>query len=140
VFSLAILPALAKHFGPARTHMACLAVGAASFLLIFALRDRYALFIPFIGIGIVWASLLTMPYVMLTGALPPRKLGVYIGVFNLFIVIPQLVAAASLGPAMRRFFPDEPIYAMAIAGVVMGFAALSMLRLCQGEMGHGEAR
>jgi maltose/moltooligosaccharide transporter len=129
IFSLALLPKLADRWGVAPTHLVCLTIGAAAFLMLAVLHDRWWLMVAFAGIGIAWASLLAMPYVLLTAAVPPRKLGVYIGLFNLFIVIPQMIAAASMGAIMRRFFPGEPAFAMVIAGAAMGLAALSMVRL-----------
>ncbi len=124
-----ILPGLARKIGAARTHLVCLAIGAASYASLLIIRDANILFIPMIGIGIAWASILTMPYVLLAGSLPAEKLGVYMGIFNFFIVIPQIMVATILGAVMQRFFPGDPIWTMLIAAVVMALAALSMLRV-----------
>ena len=109
------------------THMAGLAIGAASFAAVMLVRDLYWMILPFVGLGIAWASLLTMPYVLLTGALPPSKLGVYMGIFNLFIVLPQILVAAVMGGLLRSWFPGEPVWTMAFAAAAMALAALAML-------------
>lgn len=124
-----LLPVLAKRIGNARTHMVCLLGGAAGFLLILVLRDPWLLLAPMVFIGIAWASILAMPYVILTRVLPPHKFGIYIGVFNVFIVVPQLMVATIMGGVIRSFFPAEPKWTMLVGAVVMMAAALAMLRV-----------
>ena len=123
------LPALAGRIGAARTHMACLAIGASSYLGLFAITDATALVIPMIGIGVAWASILTMPYVLLANALPREKLGVYMGIFNFFIVLPQLIVATLMGGVLKVWFPREPVWTMAVAAAVMAAAAVAMVRV-----------
>jgi maltose/moltooligosaccharide transporter len=123
------LPVLARRIGNALTHMVCLMAGAAAFLLLFVIRDQTLLLVPMALVGVAWASILGMPYVILTRVLPPHKFGIYIGVFNFFIVIPQLMVATIMGGVMRSFFPDAPEFTMLIGAAVMAFAALAMLRL-----------
>ena len=82
-----------------------------------------------IGIGIAWASILAMPYAILASSLPQRKLGIYMGLFNVFIVVPQLLVATVMGSIMKAFFPDQPIWTMLAAALVMAIAALAMLRV-----------
>jgi maltose/moltooligosaccharide transporter len=82
-----------------------------------------------VGVGIAWASILSMPYAILAGALPPSKMGYYMGVFNFFIVIPQIVAAAALGIMVRRFFGGQAIDALLIGGVSLVLAAILTLRV-----------
>lgn len=77
------------------------------------------LLLPMIGVGLAWASTLTMPYAILSGALPANKMGFYMGVFNFFIVIPQILAAAILGFFVKNIFDGESIYALVIGGVSM---------------------
>ena len=125
------LPVLARRIGPARTHIACLALGAASYAAILVIRDANLLIVPMIGIGVAWASILTMPYVVLAGVLPPAKLGIYMGIFNFFIVLPQLLVATIMGGVIRVFFPGDPVWTMLVAAVVMGLAALAMTRLIE---------
>jgi len=129
IAALALLPPLARSVGKARTHMICLLAGAlgyASFLLI---KDPKLLVVSEVGIGIAWASILAMPYAILASSLPQRKLGIYMGLFNIFIVIPQLLVATVMGSIMKAFFPDEPIWTMLAAAIVMTLAALAMLRV-----------
>ncbi|TKD51825.1 MFS transporter [Sphingomonas baiyangensis] len=123
------LPRLSRSIGPQRTHMVGLLCGAAGFIGLLTLRDATLLIVPMVGIGIAWASILTMPYVMLADALPQHKLGVYMGIFNFFVVLPQLLVAALMGAAIERLFPGQPGWTMLIAAAVMGLAALAMLRV-----------
>jgi maltose/moltooligosaccharide transporter len=106
--------------------LACGAVGYASFLF---LRDVRWLMLSEVGVGIAWASVLAMPYAILASSLPQRKLGIYMGLFNVFIVVPQFLVATVMGTIMKTFFPGEPIWTMLGAALVMGIAALSMLRV-----------
>ncbi|MDB5678494.1 MFS transporter [Sphingomonas bacterium] len=122
-----VLPLFARRIGTARTHMVCLLIGAASFASLLVIRDPQMLLLPMVGIGLTWASILTMPYVILASVLPPRKFGIYMGIFNFFIVLPQLVVATVMGAIIRAFFPGEPIWTMAVAAGVMVLAAAAML-------------
>ena len=135
VAALALLPFLARAFGKARTHMVCLLAGAAGYASFFVIGDARMLIIAEIGIGIAWASILAMPYAILASSLPQRKLGIYMGLFNVFIVIPQLLVATVMGSIMKAFFPDQPIWTMLAAALVMAIAALAMLRV-KGEAGQ----
>ncbi len=83
--------------------------------------------LPMIGVGIAWASILSVPYAMLSGALPASKMGYYMGVFNFFIVIPQLVAASILGFLVSKFFDNQPVYALLTGGVSMILAGILSL-------------
>ena len=101
------------------------AAGLGSFILI---RDPQMLWIGMIGVGIAWASILSVPYSILSGALPSKKMGVYMGIFNFFIVIPQLLAASILGLFVRYLFDDQAIYALALgAGSLIIAAAATLL-------------
>ena len=124
-----MLPVLTRQIGAAKTHMTCLVVGAASYAAILFIRDANLMIVPMIGVGIAWASILCMPYVILARVLPPQKLGVFMGIFNFFIVIPQLLTSAIMGAVIRYVFPGEPIWTMLIAALVMIVAALVMLRI-----------
>lgn len=123
------LPLLARRIGPARTHMVGLLCGATGYAAFLFIRDAQLLMLPMVGIGIAWASILTMPYVILSAALPQHKLGIYMGIFNFFIVLPQLLVATIMGGVIRTFFPGEPIWTMLVAALVMLAAALSVLRV-----------
>ena len=123
------LPRLAKRVGAQKTHMLCLLIGAISFASLVVIRDRYLLVLPMIGIGFTWASILTMPYVILAGVLPQHKLGIYMGIFNFFIVLPQLLVATVMGAIIHTFFPADPIWTMACGAGVLVLAAAAMLRV-----------
>ncbi|APR52242.1 MFS transporter [Sphingomonas koreensis] len=129
VAALTLLPLLASRIGKARTHIVGLVCGAAGFASFFAIRDPHWLILSEIGIGIAWASILAMPYAILASSLPQAKLGIYMGLFNVFVVVPQLLVATVMGSIMKRFFPDEPIWTMAFAAVTLLVAAVAMLRV-----------
>ncbi len=124
-----LLPALARRIGNAKAHMAGLLSGAIGFLLLLVLHNKWLLLAPMVFIGVAWASILAMPYVILTRVLPPRKFGIYIGLFNVFIVVPQLMVATIMGGVIRSFFPADPKWTMLVGAVVMSVAALAMLRV-----------
>lgn len=127
--ALFVLPTLAKKFGKVKTHIICLLAGAAGYTSFLFIRDPNMLIISEIGVGIAWASILAMPYAILASSLPQKKLGIYMGLFNVFIVVPQLLVATVMGTILKTFFPTEPIWTMAFAAVVMVLAALAMLRV-----------
>ncbi len=127
--ALFLLRPLAARVGKVRTHAIALALGGLGFASFLLIRDADALLVAEIGIGVAWASILAMPYAILASALPQAKLGVYMGLFNIFIVIPQLLVATLIGTVMRHLFPGQPIWTMAIAAVVMLLAALATLRV-----------
>jgi maltose/moltooligosaccharide transporter len=129
IAALTLLPFLAKRVGRVRTHMIGLSCGAAGYASFFFLRDKNLLIFSEIGIGIAWASILAMPYAILASSLPQRKLGIYMGLFNVFVVVPQLLVATVMGSIMKAFFPTEPIWTMAFAAGVMALAALAMVRV-----------
>lgn len=103
-----LLPQIAKRTSRKFTHQLSLGLGAAGLLLIYLFPSEEALFVGMAGIGFAWASILSMPYAMLIGALPEKKLGFYVGVFNFFIVIPQIVAAVLLGFILNTMYSDKP--------------------------------
>lgn len=127
--ALALLPWLSRRVGPVATHSICLTLGALGFLMFFFVRDAEALLLAEVGIGIAWASILAMPYAILASNLPQAKLGVYMGLFNIFIVVPQLLVATVMGTIMQRFFPGEPVWTMLFAAASWVIAALAMQRV-----------
>ncbi len=129
VAALTLLPALAARFGKQRTHILGLLAGAAGFASFLVIRDPDWLVLSEIGIGIAWASILAMPYAILASSLPQHKLGIYMGLFNVFVVLPQLLVATVMGSVMNAFFPGEPIWTMLAAAVVMACAGIAMLRV-----------
>jgi maltose/moltooligosaccharide transporter len=115
---------LAHKIGRKSTHALSLIIGGIGLASFFVIKDPNLLLISEIGIGIAWASILAMPYAILTGALPQNKLGVYMGIFNFFIVIPQISAAAILGFFVKNLFHGEAIYALILGGFSMIIAAV----------------
>jgi maltose/moltooligosaccharide transporter len=127
--ALFVLPEMARKLGKVKTHMICLLAGAAGYASFLFISDPNLLILSEIGVGIAWASILAMPYAILASTLPQHKLGIYMGLFNVFIVVPQLLVATVMGSILKAFFPTEPIWTMAFAAVVMALAALAMLRV-----------
>ncbi len=109
------------------THMVALMVGGASFISIYFITNPNMLLLSFLGIGLTWASILAMPYAILTGSLPSKKMGVYMGIFNFFIVIPQILAGSILGYLVGKVFHDEAIYALVLGGISLFIAAFLVL-------------
>jgi len=108
-------------------HAANLASGAAGFAAMLLIRDPDLLWVPMVMVGIAWASIVSLPYAILAGSVPARKMGIYMGIFNIFIVVPQLIAATLLGFLLTTFFDGLPIYAMAISAVSFVLAAVATL-------------
>ncbi len=104
-------------------HTVGLIAGGLGLLSIYFATSPEMLILSMAGVGFAWASILTMPYAILTGALPPQKMGVYMGIFNFFIVIPQILAAALLGWVLKSFFNEEAVFAMVVGGISMVIAA-----------------
>lgn len=121
------LPWLAKRTSRKVTHLICLIMGGIGLVSVYFMADPTLILLSMVGIGIAWASILSMPYAMLAGSLPPQKMGYYMGVFNFFIVIPQLVAATILGYLVGQFFGGEAIYALLVGGISMIVAGLLTL-------------
>ena len=123
------IPVLARKTSRKVAHAVCLVCGALGFLSIYLVTDPRWLLGSFVGVGIAWASILSMPYAILTGSLPPSKMGYYMGVFNFFIVIPQITAAAVLGLVVGRLFGGQAIYALLVGGVSLVLDAALTLRV-----------
>jgi len=115
---------IAKLTNRKTVHMISLIVGGISFASFYVIKDPNLLLISELGIGLAWASILAMPYAILAGSLPAEKMGVYMGIFNFFIVIPQITAAAILGFFVRSIFNGEAIYALLLGGVSLIFAGI----------------
>jgi maltose/moltooligosaccharide transporter len=122
-----ILPVIARNTNRKLCHMICLIIGGASLASIMFISDKYMLLVPMIGVGIAWASILTVPYAILAGSLPPEKMGYYMGVFNFFVVIPQIVAGLVLGPITAKFLGGHAVNALALGGACMIIGGLFTL-------------
>jgi maltose/moltooligosaccharide transporter len=119
-----LLPLLAKKIGRRFTHLVCLIIGGVGLFALVYIKSPNILLLPMIAVGIAWASTLTMPYAILAGALPAAKMGFYMGVFNFFIVIPQLVASFVMGFVIKDLFHEQAIYALVIGGVCMAIGGI----------------
>ena len=124
-----VIPVMVKRFGIRVAHAINLIFGALSLVSFLLISDPVWLMVPMVGIGFAWASILSLPYAMLASALPSAKMGVYMGIFNFFIVIPQLLAASILGLILKHGFANQPIYALLIGGLSFVLAALSLTRV-----------
>ncbi|HEY6063961.1 MAG TPA: hypothetical protein VIV35_10155, partial [Chitinophagaceae bacterium] len=124
-----LLPVLAKRFSRPVTHMIALIAGGLGLISFYIFKDEKLLIISMAGIGLAWCSILAMPYSMLTRALPANKMGVYMGIFNFFIVIPQILAATLLGVFTRHIFHGNAIMTIVVGGCSMIVAALFSLRI-----------
>lgn len=122
-----VLPVIAKATSRKITHMISLMIGGVSFASIYLFSNPDLLWIPMIGIGLAWASILSMPYAILTGALPSNKMGVYMGIFNFFIVIPQIIAASLWGFIITTLFDSQPIWALVCGGVSLIVAGIAVM-------------
>ena len=129
-----LLPVIAKKTSRRITHLMALVLGGIGLISINFITDPNMLLVSMIGVGIAWASILSMPYAMLSSILPANKMGYYMGVFNFFIVIPQIVAAGILGFLLKSFFKNDSIYALIIGGVSMFIAALFCLIVQDNEV------
>jgi maltose/moltooligosaccharide transporter len=119
-----LLPVLARITSRKITHSICLVVGGISLISISLIGNPWLLILPMAGIGVAWASILSMPYAMLTGALPQNKMGIYMGIFNFFIVIPQILAASILGSMVKHLFDGNTMNALITGGISMIVAAI----------------
>jgi len=127
VFGLLLLPFLARVFNRKIAHSISLVAGGLGLLSIFIISNPQHLIFSMIGIGLAWASILAMPYAILTGSLPTSKMGVYMGIFNFFIVIPQILAATILGFMVSTLFGGQSIYALLTGGCSLFVAAVLIL-------------
>jgi maltose/moltooligosaccharide transporter len=128
LFSFA-LPALARVLGRKATHSLCLLAGAAGLLSVGLIHGKLPLLLSMSGVGIAWASILSMPYAILSGSLPPGKTGVYMGIFNFFIVIPEIAASLGFGWVMAHVLDNNRLAAVVAGGVFMALAALFTQRV-----------
>ncbi len=113
------IPFIASRIGVRRTHLLNLVLGGAGLISFFFIRDPAWLILSMVGVGIAWASIVSLPYTLLADVLPANKMGVYMGIFNFFIVIPQLAAASLLGLLLRELFGGAAIHGLVLGGVLM---------------------
>ncbi|MDD2674104.1 MAG: MFS transporter [Flavobacterium sp.] len=123
------LPYIAKKFGRKLTHSISLIIGGLGLISIYFVPNENWLVLSMIGVGIAWASILSMPYAILAGSISPMKMGVYMGIFNFFIVIPQIVNALIGGPLVKYIYNDNAIFALVTSGVSFLIAAILVVKV-----------
>ncbi len=117
------LPFIAAKLGRKTTHAVSLCAGGIGLISIYFIHDPNLLILSMIGVGIAWASILAMPYAILAGAIPSNKMGIYMGVFNFFITLPQIINGVIGGPIVKHLYHSQAIYAIVMAGVFLFIAA-----------------
>ena len=123
------LPYIAKKFGRKLTHSISLIIGGFGLISIYFVPNEDWLVLSMIGVGIAWASILSMPYAILAGSISPMKMGVYMGIFNFFIVIPQIINALIGGPLVKYLYNDNAIFALVTSGVSFLIAAVLVVKV-----------
>ena len=123
------LPYIAKQIGRRKTHALSLVLGGIGLISMYFMPNKETLIFSMILVGFAWASILAMPYAILAGSIQPKKMGVYMGIFNFFIVIPQIINALIGGPLVKYVYNDHAIYAIVMSGVSFLLAALLVLKV-----------
>lgn len=126
-----LIPIMARRFGMRLSHSLNLTLGGLGLMSFMIVRDPQWLLLPMVGVGFAWASILSLPYAMLSTHVPHKKMGVMMGLFNGFVVIPQLLAASVLGFILRTFFDNEAIYALMLGGASWLLAAVCALKVAE---------
>jgi maltose/moltooligosaccharide transporter len=124
-----VLPVMARASSRKLVHAFALAAGGIGLLSTGFIHDRVLWQCTMIGVGIAWASILAMPYAMLSGALPAERMGVYMGIFNFFIVIPEILASIALEPIVKDVFGNNPVKVVMLGGASMLVAAAFVARV-----------
>jgi maltose/moltooligosaccharide transporter len=124
--AFALVP-FTRRFGPRAVHSACLVAAGLGMLCIPLVHDRWLLLLPMIGIGLAWASMMGSPYIMLAGSIPPHRVGVYMGIFNMFIVIPMMIQIFTLPLYYRSWLAGNPENVIRLAGALLLCAAVATL-------------
>ncbi|MBF0408615.1 MAG: MFS transporter [Candidatus Riflebacteria bacterium] len=130
------LPGYAIKFGRKKVHSACLFAGAAGLLSTSLISDYRLLPFTMVGVGVAWASILSMPYAMLSSVLPAEKTGVYMGIFNFFIVIPEIIQALTFGWVLKNLLNNNPLNAVMFGGVCLAIAAVLTMFVREPEHKH----
>lgn len=117
-----VLPRLADKMGKKNLHALCLLLGGLGLLSIGAIHNKWLLLIPMAGVGVAWASIVSMPYAMIANDIPPKQMGIFMGLFNFFIVIPEIIAALTFGPIMENVFHNTKLYGVLTGGALLVIA------------------
>lgn len=123
------LPKIAAATSRKSVHAISLVCGGLGLTATYLIHDQYVLLLTMVGVGIAWASILSMPYAILSGALPPARMGVYMGVFNFFIVIPEIIASLTFRPLVKDVFNNNPLYVVMLGGASLLVAAALLARV-----------
>jgi maltose/moltooligosaccharide transporter len=129
IIALFFLPLIAKKIGRKSTHALSLTIGAIGLLSIYFMPDENWIILSMVLVGVAWASILAMPYAILAGSIAPKKMGVYMGIFNFFIVIPQIINAIIGGPIVKYLYNGEAIYALITSGISFLIAAILVYKV-----------
>jgi maltose/moltooligosaccharide transporter len=124
-----VIPFMVRRWGLRVSHLINVWLGAAGLVSFIAIRDPQWLLVSMLGVGFAWASILSLPYALLSDHVPAEKMGVYMGIFNFFIVIPQLLAASVLGFLLRTYLGGAPVYALVVGGASLFLAGIAVLRV-----------
>ena len=135
VAAFAMVP-FTRRFGPKAMHALCLLLAAVGMWMLPGITDRWLLFLPMIGVGLAWASIMGNPYVMLAGSIPPERAGVYMGIFNMFIVIPMLIQMVTLPLFYDSLLGGRPDNVIRLAGALLAGAAVAVLLVDTRESAH----
>ena len=128
-----LIPIMVRKMGLKRSHMVNLFCGGLGFISFVIIQDPFFLLVSMVGVGMAWASILSLPYALLSTVIPYQKMGLFMGIFNFFIVLPQILAASILGIIVGQLFEGEPVYALVVGGVSMLIAGLLTMRVEQPE-------
>jgi maltose/moltooligosaccharide transporter len=128
-----LIPIMVRKMGLKRSHMVNLFCGGLGFISFVIIQDPFFLLVSMVGVGMAWASILSLPYALLSTVIPYQKMGLFMGIFNFFIVLPQILAASILGIIVGQLFGGEPVYALVVGGVSMLIAGLLTMRVEQPE-------
>ncbi len=124
-----LLPPIARVLGRRNTHSLCLLCGALALLSVIAISNKYLLLLTMVGVGVAWASILSIPYAILAGSLPSEKVGTYMGIFNFFIVIPEILASLFFGWLMNHLLHNNRLAAVVAGGLFLLLASGLMRRV-----------
>jgi len=128
-----LIPIMVRKMGLKRSHMVNLFCGGLGFISFVIIQDPFFLLVSMVGVGMAWASILSLPYALLSTVIPYQKMGLFMGIFNFFIVLPQILAASILGIIVGQLFGGEPVFALVVGGVSMLIAGLLTMRVEQPE-------
>jgi maltose/moltooligosaccharide transporter len=124
-----VMPALARRWGNVRLHFFCLIVGGLGLLSVGWVTDQYLLLVSMTGVGIAWASIVSIPYALIARDIPAKQMGIYMGLFNIFIVLPEIIAALGFGWVMSEILGNNKLYAVMLGGMFLLVAAFLTLRV-----------